>query len=155
MGNTIYAQVPYFNSILNDFYVMVSEVSSFLLCSSSCLFWFIFFIFYYLQSKVTSLLHNHLKKRCAAHIRNASREGQSCVISCPLTENLHIGKLGNITFWPCTLSWVERSWNTIYSKTHSGYRASTVNDIPFITTQMRTQNDIGKQWTHQKGRESH
>lgn len=96
-----------------------------------------------------------LKKRCPAHIRNASREGQPCIISCPLTESIHIGKLGNITFWPCTLSWVERSWNTIYCKTHSGYRASTVNDIPFITTQMRTQNDIGKQWTHQKGRESH
>lgn len=51
-------------------------------------------------------------------------------------------------------SWGERSWNAIYCKTHS-LQATTVNDIPFITTQMRTENDIGKQWTHQKGRESH
>lgn len=52
-------------------------------------------------------------------------------------------------------SWDERFWNAIYCKTHSGHSASTVNDIPFITTQMRTENDIGKQWTPQKGRESH
>ena len=123
-------------------------------CSLAVAVYFDFF-FHYLQSKLTFLLLKYSKKRCPAHIRNASREGQSCIISCPLTESLHIGKLGNIAFWPCTLSWVERSWNTIYCKTHSGYRASTVNDIPFITTQMRTQNDIGKQWTHQKGRESH
>lgn len=36
-------------------------------------------------------------------------------------------------------SWDERSWNAIYCKTHSGHSAPTVNDIPFITTQMRTE----------------
>lgn len=40
-------------------------------------------------------------------------------------------------------SWDERSWNAIYCKTHSGHSAPTVNDSPFITTQMRTEMTLG------------